>query len=1034
MVSTAARVGSINVLLSTQLGPGVAGLNAFATAVDRTGTSVARNVAGMDRSIHGLNRTMAGINARGLTGITVGALRASTALDQMRGLALAAGVAVGGLVPAALGAGMVRVVDGAHRLSNQLRTVTKDSADLKSTQDALYDVAQRTRSAFDSTVTIYARTARATEHLGLSQQKLLRITETVQKAFAIGGASSAEAQGAAIQLSQGIASDRFSGEEFRSVAENAPVLLRGMATSIGVTIGKLREMAHAGELTADVVTKAILDASKVIDEDFAKTTSTIEQAWVRVGNAVTKYAMDSKTASAGSRAIVGGLNLVTDNMAGLVEITLALGAALAATFAARRMQAVSGWVSGMKAARIETLAAAQANQTLAQAQMQAARSDFLQKRLAFNAALNQGTISAKQLERQKRALAAASVAYRTATQAATTATTQLATAQRAATAAGITMATAGRAASAVWAFMGGPLGTALLATGVAMYVQGQRAAASSEASERYAEAIKRAGEDSAGASSSIKQVAQDLFSVGAGASSAAREVSLAAARTRELVKLAELSEALLNFSTKAGFSGLNLTAELESLSEQFKQGAISAEQFSTASDAIARSRPDLAPFINDMQKAASGADAARGEIAGVEDQINKLDGKQARVTITIGTRQVVLDDLGTIGKGSRPHALDAKRRPMSDAVRKKLQGDLAEQRDEELEGLNRSGEASEFTRRLFALDPDEFGKDVKKGRAPRKTADDRFENAVQSILDRVEALRLEREMLGASFYEQTKRTEALKLEQEALRQAREEARRKGEADWQSAQISAAKRSEIERVSAALAAEADATRRATEAMDLQKDILKDIMSGMREALSDGKLEWEELGQIALRVIDKIASKIEDDLIKAIFEANSAGSQGGGGGGGIFGWIGKLFGGGLGGGQLGIAKAGGIGLYAKGTDSAPGGLAIVGEEGPELINLPRGSQVFSNPETMAILEGAQQRNRPGDMLTAVSVGAERIKDGGAPVSVMYAPIYNVEGSGPEINALRAEMARDRAELPGRIVNGVREAQKRRALRWR
>ncbi len=36
------------------------------------------------------------------------------------------------------------------------------------------------------------------------------------------------------------------------------------------------------------------------------------------------------------------------------------------------------------------------------------------------------------------------------------------------------------------------------------------------------------------------------------------------------------------------------------------------------------------------------------------------------------------------------------------------------------------------------------------------------------------------------------------------------------------------------------------------------------------------------------------------------------------------------------------------YATGTDFHPGGLAIVGEKGPELVNLPRGSQVIPNPD--------------------------------------------------------------------------------------
>lgn len=46
--------------------------------------------------------------------------------------------------------------------------------------------------------------------------------------------------------------------------------------------------------------------------------------------------------------------------------------------------------------------------------------------------------------------------------------------------------------------------------------------------------------------------------------------------------------------------------------------------------------------------------------------------------------------------------------------------------------------------------------------------------------------------------------------------------------------------------------------------------------------------------------------------------------------------------------GLSGAGGFRLpgFAGGTDSAPGGLALVGERGPEIVNLPRGAQVIPN----------------------------------------------------------------------------------------
>ena len=43
------------------------------------------------------------------------------------------------------------------------------------------------------------------------------------------------------------------------------------------------------------------------------------------------------------------------------------------------------------------------------------------------------------------------------------------------------------------------------------------------------------------------------------------------------------------------------------------------------------------------------------------------------------------------------------------------------------------------------------------------------------------------------------------------------------------------------------------------------------------------------------------------------------------------------------------------FANGTNFAPGGMAIVGERGRELVNLPRGSQVIPNRQTEAMLGG-------------------------------------------------------------------------------
>ncbi len=72
---------------------------------------------------------------------------------------------------------------------------------------------------------------------------------------------------------------------------------------------------------------------------------------------------------------------------------------------------------------------------------------------------------------------------------------------------------------------------------------------------------------------------------------------------------------------------------------------------------------------------------------------------------------------------------------------------------------------------------------------------------------------------------------------------------------------------------------------------------------------------------------------------------------GGSGGLSSWLGGLFGGGS---QWNLARSGKItGLFANGINYAPGGLAVVGEQGPEILNLPQGSQVIPNGKSKQLL---------------------------------------------------------------------------------
>jgi len=148
--------------------------------------------------------------------------------------------------------------------------------------------------------------------------------------------------------------------------------------------------------------------------------------------------------------------------------------------------------------------------------------------------------------------------------------------------------------------------------------------------------------------------------------------------------------------------------------------------------------------------------------------------------------------------------------------------------------------------------------------------------------------------------------------------------------------------------------------AKESIDFAKGAAKGFLSDLRQGLANGEGFWKSFGNAAMNVLDKIISKIEDNLVDALFSAKSAGSglfgsSGGGGGflGGLLGGIGKIFG------------------FANGTSYAPGGLAMVGERGPELVELPRGARVNTASETRRMMSPANQNGGQGsnDVVTIV-----------------------------------------------------------------
>ena len=145
----------------------------------------------------------------------------------------------------------------------------------------------------------------------------------------LAGLNATEASAAFTQLAQALGSGRLQGDEFRSIAEQVPQLLKAISDETGIASGKLKDFASKGLLTADVVLRAlaksaeegadkigaIMDASPA--EVFKAFSNAVLELQLTLGNKLLPVVLQ---VTKGATALVNALISFVDSEAGQVTM------------------------------------------------------------------------------------------------------------------------------------------------------------------------------------------------------------------------------------------------------------------------------------------------------------------------------------------------------------------------------------------------------------------------------------------------------------------------------------------------------------------------------------------------------------------------------------------------------------------------------------------------------------------------------------------------------------------------------------------
>lgn len=324
--------------------------------------------------------------ANAADGMTVSIEKAKGAMEAMEGASSGASSALGGVKSAFSGMlstftmGNIaaniamRIADAVAQIPGKLmdasdaysgmqarlQMVSGSAEQTAQMNDMIFQSALRARGSYDGMLDSVSKIAMTAKEAFPDARTVVPFVEEIQKLFAIGGTGVQQQKDAMLQLTQALGSGKLQGDEFRSIAEAAPLIEQMVAKEMGVTQGQLKKLSSQGVITADVLRDAILHNAKEINAQFESMPMTwgammqnmgsiAERAMVPVYTAVQRIANSSalqsvfnglasaitifgNVAGAAINGLVSGFGYLIDGISTLCSWVVGLGTAFLEVF------------------------------------------------------------------------------------------------------------------------------------------------------------------------------------------------------------------------------------------------------------------------------------------------------------------------------------------------------------------------------------------------------------------------------------------------------------------------------------------------------------------------------------------------------------------------------------------------------------------------------------------------------------------------------------------------------------------------------
>lgn len=136
---------------------------------------------------------------------------------------------------------LMEASDAYSGMQARLQMVSGSAERTAQMNDMIFQSALRARGSYDGMLDSVSKIAMTAKEAFPDARTVVPFVEEIQKLFAIGGTGVQQQKDAMLQLTQALGSGKLQGDEFRSIAEAAPLIEQMVAKEMGVTQGQLKK-------------------------------------------------------------------------------------------------------------------------------------------------------------------------------------------------------------------------------------------------------------------------------------------------------------------------------------------------------------------------------------------------------------------------------------------------------------------------------------------------------------------------------------------------------------------------------------------------------------------------------------------------------------------------------------------------------------------------------------------------------------------------------------------------------------------------